>query len=202
VNNIASVTSLILLLGMALFLLYFERRHISALEISIIATLSALAGFSRIPFVGIPNVQPTTFLIILSGYVFGPFFGFSVGAMSTLVSNTFLGHGPWTPWQMLAWGIIGILSGVLKSVVSGAPRGILSVFSFLCGFLFGFIMNIWYLLFFGQSATFEALIILCMRSFHLDMMHAVFNLVLTYTVGRDLILSLWRFKKRLSYTVE
>ncbi len=37
----------------------------------------------------------------------------SIGAMTGLVSNFLFGQGPWTPFQMLTWELIGFLSGIL-----------------------------------------------------------------------------------------
>jgi len=46
------------------------------------------------------------FLVVITGFVLGSRAGFLVGAMTPLISNFFIGHGPWTPWQMLAWKIL------------------------------------------------------------------------------------------------
>ena len=58
-------------------------------------------------FAAVPNVQGTTDVALLSGYVLGPAPGFMVGALAALASNLFLGQGPWTPWQMVGWGAAG-----------------------------------------------------------------------------------------------
>jgi hypothetical protein len=69
---------------------------------------SCCCRFGRIPFAALPGVQPTSFLVMVSGLVFGPQAGFMIGAMAALASNFFLGQGPWTPWQMLGWGLMGM----------------------------------------------------------------------------------------------
>ncbi|HHY92024.1 MAG TPA: ECF transporter S component, partial [Firmicutes bacterium] len=102
-----SLLSLVILaLALAVFAVLYERRHESR-EVPVVAALAALAAAGRIPFAAIPNVQPTTYLVLLSGFVFGSVPGFTVGATAALASNIFLGQGPWTPWQMLAWGLAG-----------------------------------------------------------------------------------------------
>ncbi|MCX6357329.1 MAG: ECF transporter S component, partial [Candidatus Aureabacteria bacterium] len=73
-----------------------ERRKLTAQEIPVIAVLAALAALGRIPFAMLPGVQPTTFFVIMAGFVFGPAAGFLTGATGAFVSNCFLGHGPWT----------------------------------------------------------------------------------------------------------
>jgi energy-coupling factor transport system substrate-specific component len=43
----------------------------------------------------------------------GPQAGFVVGSMSAFVSNFIFGQGPWTVFQMVAWGLIGMVAGAL-----------------------------------------------------------------------------------------
>ena len=67
----------------------------------------------RVLFAPIPDFKPVSAICILAGAVFGRRSGFLVGALAALVSNFFFGQGPWTPWQMYAWGLVGYLAGVL-----------------------------------------------------------------------------------------
>lgn len=105
----------LLAVTLALIIIYlrYDRRGASAKEVALIATLAALAALGRIPFAAIPSLQPTTFLVLITGYVFGVVPGFMVGSLAAFVSNFFLGHGPWTPWQMLGWGLVGVSGGIL-----------------------------------------------------------------------------------------
>src|SRR5205085_478525 len=65
----------------------------------------------------IPNVKPaTTDVILFAGFVLGAAPGFATGAITALVSNFFISQGSWTPWQMAAWGLVGILGAVLARV--------------------------------------------------------------------------------------
>ena len=72
--------------------------------LALVATLAALAALGRIAFAPIPNVKPTTDIVLLTGYVLGGAPGFAVGAVAALASNVFFGQGPWTPWQMVRVG--------------------------------------------------------------------------------------------------
>lgn len=198
--NYGVLSAGILLFSFILVFASYERKNISVKEISLMATLSGLAGVARVPFVALPNVQPTTFLVMISGYVFGPGFGFMTGAFAALSSNFFLGQGPWTPWQMLAWGLAGFSSGILKKYVKNPSRLFFSIFAFVWGFLFGYIMNLWHWLFFVYPHTFKSLIITNMNGFYFDLMHGVGNFVFAYLFGKDFINILSRFKDRISYT--
>jgi energy-coupling factor transport system substrate-specific component len=112
------VTVMVALVILAFFF-EFESAAIGSKEIALVAMLGTISAAARVPFAAIPNVQPCTFIIICSGYVFGPVAGFMVGAVTALVSNLFLGQGPWTPYQMIAWGLAG--SQQLKCGVSSLP---------------------------------------------------------------------------------
>lgn len=198
--NYGIISVLIVMACLILIFVYYEKKKLSVKEIAIIATMSGLAGVSRVPFAAIPNLQPTTFLVIVSGYVFGPIFGFMVGVVSTLVSNSFLGHGPWTPWQMIAWGLAGASAGLLKKIGKKPSKIVLGIFAFLWGFLYGYIMNLWHWLFFIYPLNFRSFIAININSFYFDLIHAIGNFVFAYLFGTDVINVLIRFKDRISYT--
>ncbi len=198
--NYGILSVAILMMSLFSVFYFYEKRRGYVKEIAIIATLSGLAGISRVPFAALPNVQPTTFLVILSGTVFGPFYGFLVGATAALVSNSFLGHGPWTPWQMLAWGLAGCSAGLIKKIVPNPSRLLLAVFAFCWGFLFDYIMNLWHWLFFVYPLNLKSFIAVYAASFYLDLMHAMGNFAFAYILGKDFMNILIRFKDRLSYS--
>ena len=95
----------------------FERSRAGAQAVVLIALLSAVSCAGRVLFAGLPSVQPSSSLIILTGIVFGPQAGFMTGAMTALTSNMLLGQGPWTVWQMSAWGMMGLSSGLLQRLL-------------------------------------------------------------------------------------
>src|SRR5690606_36098668 len=97
----------LVVVSMLTFFIRFELKAIQTREIVLIAVLAAIAAVSRVPFAPLPSVQPTSFFIIAAALVFGAETGFMIGAFAALVSNMFLGQGPWTPWQMFAWGMMG-----------------------------------------------------------------------------------------------
>lgn len=61
----------------------------------------------------LPQFKPVAAIVIISGVAFGGETGFLVGAITAFVSNFFFGQGPWTPWQMFSFGIIGFLAGIM-----------------------------------------------------------------------------------------
>lgn len=104
--------TLVILETMAPFFLAFERRKPQARELVTIAVLCALAVASRVVVV-LPNFKPITGIIMLTGIAMGPQAGFMTGAIAAFASNFFFSQGPWTPWQMMAYGAGGFLAGLL-----------------------------------------------------------------------------------------
>src|SRR5580700_4301019 len=103
-------------LGLAGGFAWYERVRPDARIVALVATLAAFAALGRIAFAAVPNVKPTTDIVLISGYALGGAPGFVVGAIAGLTSNFFFGQGPWTPWQMAAWGATGMLGAGLAIV--------------------------------------------------------------------------------------
>jgi energy-coupling factor transport system substrate-specific component len=102
--------------------LAYERARPSARMVAVVATLAAVAALGRDAFVAVPDVKPITAMTLVVGYALGPLPGFSVGALGMLASNFVLGQGPYTPWQMAAWGLVG-LAGAALGAGSGRRLG-------------------------------------------------------------------------------
>ncbi len=195
------ILSLIGAMGLLiLFFIYYEKRKPSSKELSAVAALAALASAGRVLFAALPNIQPTTFLIMVTGFVFGPVEGFVVGATSALASNLLLGQGPWTPWQMLAWGSCGLISGLLQRVGMKPKRGQLVLLGVAFGYLFGIIMNLWHWLTFIYPLNLQTFFAVWATSLFFDTLHAVGNGCFAWLMGKDLVQVLQRYKSRFTYT--
>lgn len=184
---------LIAVLGtLALFFSVFEKRSASAERVVLIAVLSALSAAGRVLFASIPSVQPSSFIIIMTGAVFGGETGFMTGAVTALASNLVLGQGPWTPWQMFCWGMMGLLSGLLARPVKNSMAFRLS-YGFIWGFVFGWIMNVWFI-FAGYigDINWTAVAAAYIASFFFDLAHAGANTVLLLFFGNLFVRKLER----------
>jgi energy-coupling factor transport system substrate-specific component len=106
-------SSLLVGLVLAAGWIAYERRRPSARMIAVVATLAAVAALGRDAFVALPDVKPITAIAFVVGYALGPLPGFTVGAIGMLASNIMLGQGPYTPWQMAAWGLVGLAGAAL-----------------------------------------------------------------------------------------
>lgn len=191
------LSSLFLLVVIMLpFYIRFERKAFVSREIVLVAVLAAIAAVSRVPFSILPSVQPTSFVIIVSAIVFGSETGFMIGATAAIVSNIFLGQGPWTPWQMFSWGMIGFIAGLLRNTFLMKKLWGRLLYGFFVGFLFGWIMNFWGLLGFIREATWEAVISYYIASFYFDLSHAISNVVFLLLFSTPWITILTRFKRK------
>ncbi|GAW91791.1 ECF transporter S component [Calderihabitans maritimus] len=182
------------------FYLHFELTHVTSKELALIATLAAVAALGRVPFAAIPGIQPTTFLVILSGCVFGSRVGFMVGSTAALVSNFFLGQGPWTPWQMLAWGLAGASAGILTGIRPNLGRWELALFSGVWGYIFGWIMNLWTWTAFVYPLTWRSFFMTYLASLGMDTLHAIGNIVFSLVFGKECWSILQRFRRKLHVT--
>lgn len=114
------VTSiLVIIYAMVPFFVSFESRRPQARELVIIAVMCALAVVARVAFIWVPHFKPIAAIVMIAGVALGSRLGFLVGAISLLVSDFVFGQGPWTPWQMLAYGTAGFVAGFL------AERGVI-----------------------------------------------------------------------------
>jgi hypothetical protein len=96
--------------------LAYERARPSARMVAVVGTLAAVAALGRDAFVALPDVKPITAMALVVGYALGPLPGFTVGALGMLASNVVLGQGPYTPWQMAAWGMVGLAGAALGTL--------------------------------------------------------------------------------------
>ncbi len=189
-----SATFFVVIFTIIVMFYQFEKEKISSKEVSLIAILSAFSAISRIPFAAIPSVQPCTYIIICTGYVFGPVAGFMVGATTALVSNIFLGHGPWTIFQIFAWGLVGITASLLNKL-NIEQNGIV-IFGFVWGYLFGWMMNLWYWLLYIYPHTIYTFGYTAIGSIWFDTLHATGNAIFLLLLGRKTIEIFKRYKDR------
>jgi energy-coupling factor transport system substrate-specific component len=190
-------------LGLALVagFAWYERSHPSARVLALVATLAALAALGRIAFAPLPNVKPTTDIVLLAGYAVGGAPGFAVGAVAALASNVFFGQGPWTPWQMCAWGGVGI-GGALLARVAGRELGrvALAVACGLAGAAYGAVMNVHLWVTYSGDHTLAKLGSVFATSLTFDLAHVIGNVLFCLAFGPALVRALTRYRRRFEVT--
>ena len=125
------------------FFALFEKGRSSARELVTLSVMTALSVVGRLIFTPIPAFKPVSALVIITGIAFGPVAGFVTGSMSAIVSNIFFGQGPWTPFQMLVWGLVGFVSGIIfKRGRKPHPVALVAV-GVLGGIFYSVGMDVW-----------------------------------------------------------
>jgi energy-coupling factor transport system substrate-specific component len=189
-----SVLALVLGVGFA----WYERTHPSSKVLAMVATLAALAALGRVAFAPLPNVKPTTDIVFLAGYVLGGAPGFAVGALAALASNLVFGQGPWTPWQMVGWGIVGVLGAVWAPLTRDRlPRIATAALLVVCGFFFGALTNLSTLTAAGGDPTWSQFLVTESAGIPFDTAHAVGNVVFFLAFGPAFVRVLRRYRARL-----
>lgn len=193
-KNYALLSVIFIITAMVPFFLRFEKRSPQARELVVIAVMAALAALGRVAFAPIPNFKPTSAIIIITAMAFGPEAGFLTGAIAAAASNLFFGQGPWTPWQMFCWGMIGLGAGLLRNAGFFKGKFSLSAYGLMSGFAFGWVMNLWYIIGFVNPITWQAIIATYISSFWFDLTHAVSTLIFVFVLATPWIKKLDRIK--------
>src|ERR1700744_865091 len=178
---------------------WYERSRAPAQGVARVPALAGLAIAGRIAFAAFPNVKPTTDIVIFAGYALGPAAGFAVGALTALVSNFWFGQGPWTPWQMAAWGLCGILGAALALGARNVGRLTLAAVCGLAAVGYGAILNFSLMATYGGSLSWERFWILEGRAVPFEVAHATGNVVLALVAGPAMIRMLIRFRERFEW---
>jgi uncharacterized membrane protein len=174
----------------------YERSRPSARTVALVATLSALAALGRDAFAALSDVKPITAMTFVVGYSLGPLPGFTVGAIGMLASNFVLGQGSWTPWQMAAWGIVGLLGAIAGRLTRGRLRRLpLALGCAFAALVAKEIMNLygWAT---GASHTAAALLIEVTKGLPFDVVDVVSTLLFGLAFGPELARLLNRMRAR------
>ena len=229
-----------LLVSSVPFFLVFDRKKPQAREIVPIAVMAAIAVVGRTVFeiVPLPNFKPCSAIIIITAVSFGPEAGFLTGALTALVSNFIFGQGPWTPWQMFTWGLVGFLAGLLKNagafrrtkektffkaalwdrlcptdttrgdllhfvrtLTNHAPMR-LCIYGLLSGFLYGWIMNLYFIVGYIHPITWQTVAAAYVSSVFFDFCHGLCTFLVLWALGDPWIRKLERIKIKFGLTGE
>jgi energy-coupling factor transport system substrate-specific component len=191
----------ILFLALAVGFAWYERSHPSSKVLALVATLAALAAISRIAFAPLPNVKPMTDIVLLSGFTLGGAPGFAVGAVAALASNIVFGQGPWTPWQMGAWGMVGVMGAALGAATGRRMGRVpLAIACLVAGFAYGAVLDFSTWVTFSGEHTLAHYLTLSGASLGFNIAHAVGNLVFCLAFGPAFVRALLRFRARFEIT--
>ncbi|MBT2458758.1 ECF transporter S component [Streptomyces sp. ISL-86] len=185
--------------------------------VAMLGVLAAVGAALRPLGAGTAGLEPMFFLMVLSGRVLGPGFGFVLGSVTMFASALLTGGvGPWMPFQMLAMGWFSLGAGLLPgpSRIRGrAELAMLAAYGFLGSFAYGTVMNLqgWVMLQgMGQGISFHPgdpvpanlarFLAYCLAtSVGWDLGRAALTVVLTFALGTILLKALRRATRKAAF---
>lgn len=190
-ENMLLVFIIINLIINGIFFVIFEVKRPSVKDFIPLAVICAASSLGRLVFSFIPQVQPVTSLVIITGSAYGSLYGYITGALCALISNMMLGQGPWTVFQMTAWGTVGFIAGLLghffhnKKDGKGKPELItFSVYGFICAFIFSIITDFMTISYLGDALNFASAIGVFATGIVFNIGHGLFNVLLIMLIYR------------------
>jgi energy-coupling factor transport system substrate-specific component len=180
---------------------WYERSRPPSRVVALVAALAALAVAGRLAFAAIPNVQATTDIVLIAGFAVGAGPGFAVGALGALISNLWLGQGPWTPWEMAGWGLVGV-GGAALAALTGRRLGRigLAVACALAGLAYGALLDYSVMATAGGPQTLARYLAIAARGVPFNIAHAAGNFALALAAGPALVAIVSRYRTRLEFS--
>lgn len=189
----AFISLAIVVLAIVLFCAGFEKRTIGTRRLIVIAVMTALSVVGRFLFAPIPGFKPITAMVVITAVYLGGESGFLVGALSAVISNFYFGQGPWTPFQMFAWGMIGLIAGLIQTPLKKS-RLALSIYGIFAGLAYSCVMDIWTVLWYDNAFHWELYSAALVTALPFMASYAVSNVVFLLLLGRPFGEKLERIK--------
>ncbi|MBQ6603184.1 MAG: ECF transporter S component [Eubacterium sp.] len=171
------------IMALLLFFAGFEKKIIGTRRMVIIAVMTALSVLGRFIFAVIPGFKPITAIVVITAVWLGPESGFLTGALSAVISNFYFGQGPWTPFQMFAWGIIGLVAGYLSNILK-KNRPALAVYGVFAGIFYSMLMDVWSVLWFNNNFEMSVYLAALVTAIPYTISYAASNVVFLLLLGR------------------
>ena len=192
-NMYAWISVVCVILALVLFYASFDKKIVGTRRMVIIAVMTALSVISRAVFAMIPAFKPITSIVIITAIWIGPESGFLVGSLTAVISNFQFGQGPWTPFQMFTWGMIGLIAGYLGDPLRRS-RVALAVYGALAGIAYSMIMDVWTVLWYGEGFRWDLYVAALGTALPYTIGYAVSNMIFLLVLGRPFGEKLQRVK--------
>lgn len=177
------ISIVVAILTVLLFYTGFEKKATKPRRIVVVSVLTALSILGRFVFAPIPGFKPITAMVVITAIWMGGESGFLVGSLSALISNFYFGQGPWTPFQMLSWGLIGLLAGYLSKPLK-ENRILLAAYGVFAGIAYSFIMDIWTVLWYDNGFHANLYLASLLTALPFSISYAVSNVVFLLLLGK------------------
>lgn len=187
---------IVILICLPLFYSY-EKKESTSRELVLLAVMVALAVVSRVAFFFVPSLNPMAAVIIISGIYLGSEFGFMIGALAPLISNMLFTQGPWTPFQMFSYGIVGLIGG-LPFIAKRAKNSklLLSLLGIAAGISYSLLMDIWSVLSIDRVFTLKRYLLIVGQALPFTVSYLVANVFFLNLLNKPLGSRLIRIKKK------
>ncbi len=182
-------------LTLILFICGFEKRKTGTRRLVLTAAFIALASIGRIICSPLPGVNPITAVTVLAAVYLGGEAGFMIGAFSALISNVAASQGTWTPFQMLAWGLIGMVAGLLGRLLEGHKIR-LCIYTLTAGVAYSLIMDIFTVIWEMNEFIFSAYRAAVITALPFTAIYALSNVLFTFLLEKTFREKLGRIKMK------
>ncbi len=173
------VSLLVAVLSLLLFIAGFEKKQTGTRRLVIVSVMIALSVAGRF----IPFFKPVTAITVITAIYLGGESGFLVGSLSALISNFYFGQGPFTPFQMLAWGLIGLVAGFLSKPLEKS-KVFLLIYGVLSGIAFSLIMDVWTVLWYSNTFNFNLYIAAVTTAIPHTILYSVSNFLFLFFLAK------------------
>ena len=173
----------------------FERRESVSQELTVLAVLIALSAAGRFIFAWLPGFKPVTAITVIAAVWLGKEAGFVVGSLSAVISNFYFGQGPWTPFQMFAWGMLGFLAGLLAKPLR-RNKILLCLFGAFAGLAYSLTLDIWTTLWADGTFRWSRYLAVMVTAAPTTAEYALSNVVFLLLLGKPLGEKLERMQKK------
>lgn len=192
------IAIVMIFLAVLFFLWSFEKRKPQTREIVMLAVLTAMAIVGRLIFFMTPQFKPCAAVIIITAVMLGKEAGFLCGCLTAFISDFFFGQGPWTPWQMFAFGMIGLVTAL---IFNGAGKRLtedrlfISVYGFFITFvLYGIIMDTATVLMYTDTPTLGALLTTYAGGIIFNLIHGLSTFIFLFVLSQTMLKKIKRIK--------
>lgn len=166
-------------LALLLFITGFERKKTGSRRLVMVSVMTALCIAGRF----IPLFKPVTALTIITAMYLGGEAGFLVGALAAALSNFYFGQGPWTAFQMLAWGMLGLLAGYMQRALKKS-RVLLLIFGVLAGVIYSLVMDVWTVMWYDGAFNIKLYLSAVVTALPHTIMYSISNFVFLWCLAR------------------
>ncbi|MFV0393220.1 MAG: ECF transporter S component [Coprobacillaceae bacterium] len=186
----------IVMMSWLLMYVRYEQEKPSLRRIVILAVMIALVVSSRVVFILTPSFKPMSAMIMICGIVFGKEEGFLCGSIAAFVSNFIFGQGPWTPFQMISWGIIGYGAGYLN----GNQTYMIYGYAIFSGIFFTLCMDLWSVLLY-ETFQWQRYFVQVAASMPTTIIYCIANVIFIFLLKDTCIQKFDRIKKKYRWEI-